>query len=196
MKQYQEKNGKTGLSLSLHPRLCGMGGKLRKVKGSTCANCYAFRGRIHFGNVIASLMRNYDQYLTDPNWVEHQAERIGNAKLFRWFSRGDLLSYSMLLDIVDVCKLTPNTRHWLPTKEVRYLAQFKREGRQYPDNLCVRLSSFMVDKPHSKLLLSKLGVGTHNVSTKKWDCEAKECGDCDTCWDRSVECITFKLKTR
>jgi hypothetical protein len=43
-------------------------------------------------------------------------------KWFRWHDAGDVQNLDQhMAKIIEVCKLTPDTKHWLPTQERQYL---------------------------------------------------------------------------
>jgi hypothetical protein len=58
--------------------------------------------------------------------------------------------------IIEVCKLTPDTKHWLPTQE----RQFLPAPEDVPDNLVIRLSRSKIDGPSSKAWSHESGVTT------------------------------------
>ena len=41
-------------------------------------------------------------------------------KEFRWFDSGDIFSIEFLKALIEVCKKTPNTTHWIPTTTWNY----------------------------------------------------------------------------
>ena len=108
----------------------------------------------------------------------------------RWFDSGDLDSVDMLACIVKVARLTPDIRHWLPTRESGIVKQYREQGGTIPRNLRIRLSSTMVgDAPVSSA--KRLGVSTSTVhkageSYVGHQCPAPDqggnCGDCRHCW--------------
>ena len=50
-----------------------------------------------------------------------------------------------LKNIFEVCKRTPETKHWMPTREVKFLKD-NGPGRTVPTNLIIRISSHMIDQ--------------------------------------------------
>ena len=125
---------------------CKTGAKLVKVPGSVCAGCYALKGRYRFKNVQAALSRRL-QALQDPRWVSAMVTLIKDQDWFRWHDSGDIQSVEHLKNIFEVCKLTPDTRHWLPTQERQYLPA---DPATVPSNLIIRLSGSKVDGPAPK----------------------------------------------
>ena len=64
------------------------------------------------------------------------------SKVFRWHDSGDVQDAAHLIKIIAVCKFTPETSHWLPTRE----AWIKDHMPHCPDNLVIRFSAPMVDQ--------------------------------------------------
>ena len=93
-----------GYSLSAFK--CKVGSKLREVLNSTCANCYALKGRYIFPNVQEALDRRMDKLQNNPKWVDAMIYLIlhycTKTKVFRWHDSGDLQSVGQLIYIVTV----------------------------------------------------------------------------------------------
>ena len=123
-------------SYNLPAVACQTGAKLREVPGTPCYGCYAFKGRYNFPNVKDALTRRLES-ITHLHWVEAMATLIQGKKHFRWHDSGDLQSVHHLKKIFQVCKLTPETMHWLPTQERQFLPL---QGSSIPKNLIIRLS--------------------------------------------------------
>ena len=166
---------------------CITGAKLVKVPGSVCAGCYALKGRYRFPNVQAALNRRLKS-LDHPDWIRAMVVLIDNAPWFRWHDSGDLQGPEHLKKIFEVCKLTPKTRHWLPTRETGMLKLMDPDI--IPPNLIIRLSGHMIDGNNSTFW-----PWTSSVSTKTKSCPAQDqgnqCKDCRACWDRSVPNVTY-----
>ena len=166
---------------------CITGVKLQQVAGSVCAGCYAMKGRYRFRNVKEALDRRL-QALTDPRWVEAMVTLITGQAWFRWHDSGDIQSPEHLKNIFEVCNRTPETRHWMPTREVRFLKLMDPDV--VPKNLIIRISSHMVDQgPVS------FWPWTSTVVTAGKTCPAaeqnNECKDCRQCWDRSDKNVAY-----
>ena len=166
---------------------CITGAKLVKVPGSVCAGCYALKGRYRFPNVQAALNRRLKS-LDHPDWIRAMVVLIDDAPWFRWHDSGDLQGPEHLKKIFEVCKLTPKTRHWLPTRETGMLKLMDPDI--IPPNLIIRLSGHMIDGNNSTFW-----PWTSSVSTKTKSCPAQDqgnqCKDCRACWDRSVPNVTY-----
>ncbi len=176
-----------GPSYNLPATQCITGAKLAKIPGSVCHGCYALKGRYRFNNVKAAMARRLEA-LGHPDWIAAMTVLIKGEPVFRWHDSGDLQSPEHLKAIFEVCKNTPETRHWMPTREARFRRLMDPEV--IPKNLIIRFSSHMVDQQP---------VGwwpwTSTVSTGGKTCPAKdqgnECKSCRACWDRNVSNVTY-----
>lgn len=184
---------------STSAKSCKRGSKLNRVKGSVCSKCYARKGNFARPTVQLGLNARMDA-MSNPKWVEAMVlvlqfkEHSGH---FRWFSSGDLQDLTDLIKICEVCRGTPHIKHWLPTHEIGILGEFKRAGFKYPDNLVIRLSADMIDKPVNLTVTRKLGVLAGNVSTTQFNCPSSKqenmCQMCRMCWDKKTEAVTYKF---
>ena len=173
-------------SYNIPAAACQTGQKLAKIPGTPCFKCYADnRGRYRFPNVKDALIRRLES-LGHRDWIPAMAVLIKGKKFFRWHDSGDLQSVQHLINIFEVCKLTPDTMHWLPTQERRYLPINWR----HPKNLVIRLSNA---KNNSK----PGNAWTHwsTVVDSGGDCPASKqgniCGSCRRCWDPEVKHVTY-----
>jgi len=179
-------------SYNLPARACQTGAKLRQVPGTPCWGCYAFKGRYNFPNVKDALTRRLES-LNHPQWIEAMAVLIKGKKFFRWHDSGDLQGPEHLKNIFEVCKLTPETQHWLPTQE-RKLLQFLDPGI-IPTNLIIRLSNAKNDtKPgnawdHWSTVVTKPRAG-HVCPAPE---QGNECGSCRACWSKDVHEVQYKI---
>ena len=179
-----------GLSYSLPAWECKTGARLRKVKNSVCAGCYALKGNYTRYPAIKAAQYVRLKAITGPRWVDSMVAQIKRQKFFRWHDAGDIQSMDHLNKIFEVCKLTPETRHWMPTREAQFLNQIKPEA--VPKNLIIRMSSHMIDqKPVT------FWPWTSTVTSKKEgaSCPAPKqggkCGDCRSCWDRNTPNVEY-----
>ena len=104
--------------------------------GSTCAGCYALKGRYRFPNVKKALNRRLAA-LQDPRWVSGMIALIKGRPVFRWHDSGDIQSAQHLKNIFEVCKQTPDTKHWLPTREAQFLKIFRsrRSSKKFKNSI-------------------------------------------------------------
>ena len=179
-----------GLSYSLPAWECKTGSKLRKVKGSVCASCYALKGNYTRYPAIKAAQYRRLEAIRSPLWVGAMALLINSkkSKEFRWHDSGDVQDEEHLLKIFAVAKLTPQVKHWMPTREA-WVKHFLPEA---PDNLVIRFSGQMVDQP-----AIASWPHTSTVSTKPEDrtCPApdqnNECRDCRKCWNPEIKNICY-----
>ena len=174
-------------SINLPATACITGAKLVKVAGSVCSGCYALKGRYRFKpNKLA--MERRRQALTDARWIQAMTAVITGHKYFRWHDSGDLQSVEHLKNIFEVCKRTPSTQHWLPTREARFLKLMDPEI--VPKNLIIRLSGHMVDGKNATWW-----PWTSSVTSKHGTCPAPyqggKCVKCRTCWDRLTPNVIY-----
>ena len=176
-----------GPAFNLPASRCITGAKLVKIPCSVCHGCYALKGRYRFPNVQNALERRR-QALSSPQWVEAMTGLVQGHDFFRWHDSGDLQSLEHLKNIFEVCRRTPNTKHWLPTREAQILKQVQPED--VPKNLIIRFSSHMIDQGPVTAW-----PWTSTVVTQDKTCPAAEqdntCGSCRACWNRDVKNIAY-----
>ena len=182
-----------GKAWNISAKECGVGSALRKVPGSVCSKCYALKGRYQFQNVQNALDRRLDEMLNSPTWTTDMADAITreSPEYFRWFDSGDIQDGDHLDKIAEVCRLTPDTQHWLPTKEYKIAMKWLK-ANQKPANLTVRLSAHMIDGQAP----TGYGLPTSTVVTNgSTTCPAKkqgnQCGDCRACWQPDVQNVAY-----
>ena len=178
-------------SYGLPAQKCNVGGKLRKIEGSTCFDCYAYdRGMYVMPNVKTAQERRLAA-ISRPDWVRQMAIALGNKPFFRWHDSGDIQSEKHLNDIIEVVKLTPHIQHWLPTREAGLVAKLK----EIPDNLTIRVSAAMVDGPRPKRFANTSTVHKKLIPINSHICPAPKqegkCGDCRACWDSAVPNVSY-----
>ena len=181
-----------GPSYNLPATRCLTGAKLAKIPGSVCHGCYALKGRYRFTNVKDAMQRRLES-LTHPRWVEAMTYLIQTHKQgqhFRWHDSGDIQSSWHLKQIFEVCNRTPETRHWLPTRERKFLPL---SPDSIPKNLKLVMSDHMVDQSTPvKSWPYTSGVTTaHAAVTCPAPKQGNQCKSCRACWDRSVKRVVY-----
>ena len=176
-----------GLSYSLPAWECKTGSKLRKVKGSVCASCYALKGNYTRYPAIKAAQYRRLEAMKSPLWVTAMAAVIKRQKWFRWHDAGDVQDQQHLNKIFEICRLTPDTNHWLPTRE----AWIKDHLASKPDNLVIRFSPPMVNQrapeswPNSSMVVNK---GYHTCPAPA---QGGKCLDCRQCWDPDIKVVSY-----
>jgi len=211
-------------SFNLSALHCKTGSKLAKIKGSVCYGCYALKGRYAQYKHPINMMPKTDK-INHKLWVPSMVYLInhqGNQrdkKYFRWHDSGDIQSLEHLKKIVKVCELTPDVRHWLPTREYKIVRDFLH-WESFPDNLTVRLSAHLIDEKAPKVIECQTSTVNKNKPALGVNCKAYRtnkdkkvlsdetfqaltkqekskqgfgnCGDCRLCWDKSIDNISYK----
>lgn len=176
---------------------CITGGKLREVNGSVCASCYACKGRYRFDNVQNAQYRRFNS-LCHTLWVDAIVASVQGLgiEFFRWHDSGDLQGAWHLKNIVEVAKLCPKTKFWLPTKEKAIVLRYLTDHGAFPKNLVVRVSAAMIN---GTIDTKGMGFLASSVVTdkEKATCRAFEnggvCGACRKCWDPKVKDVSYPL---
>ena len=174
-------------SYNLPAVACITGAKLARVPGTTCHGCYALKGRYRFKKTKEAMARRL-RALVHGSWTAAMVTLITGHKYFRWHDSGDLQGPSHLIKILNVCKATPDTMHWLPTREHKLLSLMDPDI--IPKNLMIRVSATKVNGP-----APRWWPWTSTVSTTTKSCPAPDqggkCKSCRACWDRSVSNVTY-----
>ena len=188
-----------GYAYNLPATRCNVGSKLVKVSGTVCDGCYALKGRYRFRNVKEALERRYQAAKNNPGWIYGMVYLIQATKHkeFRWHDAGDLIDLQHLLRIFEVCKLTPDVKHWLPTREAQILSNI--DPRMVPDNLIIRLSATKVDGPAPKswpgtatVVTDVIGPPTATVGARcPAPMQGNTCQDCRACWDKKIKNVSY-----
>ena len=177
-----------GLSYSLPAWACQTGSKLRKVKTSPCYGCYALKGNYTRYPAIKIAQYRRLAAIKMEGWTRAMAVQILKQKYFRWHDAGDVQSHEHMAKIIEVCKLTPNTKHWLPTQERQYLPA----PEDVPANLIIRLSRSKVDGPAGNAWTHDSGVTTQEGERT---CPAPDqggaCKDCRACWNKDIKSVIY-----
>ena len=175
-----------GLSYSLPAWECITGAKLRKVKGSVCAGCYALKGNYTRYPAIKKAQYYRLDSLVRDSWTTAMVTQIKRQKWFRWHDAGDLQSVDHMNKILEVAKLTPDTNHWLPTQERPYLPA----PEEVPSNLVIRLSGSKIDGPRSTAWAHTSSVVTTGASCPA-PSQGGKCRTCRACWTKSVKHVSY-----
>lgn len=168
---------------------------MAKHEGTICSKCYARKGRYVFANVQNALRRRFNS-LSDPRWVEAMSFLINGEQYFRWHDSGDIQSIEHLKNIAEVCVRTPDTLHWLPTREYAIVKSYIEKGNLVPKNLVLRLSATKLSGKPPIELAKQLKLVVSSVAKEGYNCKAPEqkgkCGDCRMCWDKKVFDVCYK----
>ena len=168
---------------------CKTGKQLQNVEGSTCYGCYALKGCYVFKVVQEAQYRRLNS-IRHPFWVRAMVHLLQSkkSKFFRWHDSGDVQDLKHLAKIFKVARLTPDVKHWMPTRE----AWVKPYLDRAPANLVVRFSMPMIDQ---EAAASWPNTSTVVTDEAKRTCPAPEqdnsCKDCRACWNPEVKNIAL-----
>lgn len=199
-----------GRSYGLDAFRCIRGSELARVPGSTCEGCYARNGFYKtWTPAIVARQRRHDG-LDHPRWTDAMVLLITHQcredPWFRWHDSGDVQSMQHLANIVEVCRRTPNVRHWLPTREYGFVEELIAAGVALPGNLVIRLSALMRDQratvpaklkhlPTSTVHTGLVQVRVGRKRSNSIACRAPErdgqCQSCRACWSLKVRNVSY-----
>jgi len=186
-------------SISLNAKNCKTGSKLAKKKGSVCYGCYALKGCYQFP-VVQDAMARRMNFFNHKDFIPIMIWLLSKKDFFRWFDSGDVQSVIMALNILEICKETPKTKHWIPSKEYKIWREaikiWLNIHKKLPDNVCLRMSSPNIDQEPLK--------GFENTSTVHKDKKAfgleciaykqnGKCLDCKACFNKKVKNVSYPL---
>jgi len=174
-----------GLSYSLPAWECKTGSKLRKVKGSVCASCYALKGNYTRYKAIKAAQYDRLEKIKNSLWVAAMVVQVKRQKYFRWHDAGDVQDLEHLNKIYSVCKLTPEVKHWMPTRE----AWIKNYLYNKPKNLVIRFSPPMIGQRNDSWPNSSMVV--ESGATCPAPKQNNSCGECRACWDPLVKVVSY-----
>ena len=176
-----------GLSYSLPAWACQTGAKLRKIPTSPCFGCYAMKNNYTRYPAIKEAQYRRLDAINHPQWVEAMVTQIKRQKWFRWHDAGDLQSKEHMQKIIEICKLTPDTKHWLPTQERQYLPA----PEEVPDNLIIRLSAAKVDGTAGNAWSHSSTVVTDGSPSCPAPTQGGQCLDCRQCWNKEIKNVSY-----
>jgi len=174
-----------GLSYSLPAWECKTGSKLRKIKGSVCSMCYALKGNYTRYKAIKDAQYRRLKAMRSPLWSDAMITVIKRQKWFRWHDAGDVQDLEHLNKIYEICRATPATSHWLPTRE----AWIKDHLDRKPKNLVIRFSPPMMGQQNNSWPNSSMVV--ESGASCPAPSQGGKCGDCRACWNPDIKVVSY-----
>lgn len=168
---------------------------------AACGGCYATDGNYRFKNVIEPRRHNREDWKRDE-WVTEMVAALDNSRYFRWFDSGDVYDLRLAKKILAVMQQTPWCQHWLPTrmyKFSKFLPVF--DAMQALPNVVVRYSSDSITgETIPGKTTSTIVQYFEDASEGMEVCAAYtrdgKCGDCRSCWDKSVPVVAYPAHGR
>ena len=182
-------------SISLDARKCKTGSKLAKKPGTVCNGCYALKGCYVFP-VVKDAMARRLEFFNSPSFIPIMVWLLSSLrkKFFRWFDSGDVQNVIMALNILEICRLTPDIKHWIPSKEYKIWRQALKI-QKLPDNVVLRMSSPNIDQEPLKEFQNTSTVH-ENKKAFGLECIAYKqdgkCLDCKACYDPNIKNISYR----
>ena len=160
-----------------------------------CKGCYATTGNYRFPNVKAPRIHNKDDWKRSE-WASDMIAELDNDRYFRWFDSGDMYALGLAQKIYEVCKATPWTRHWIPTRMHKFpkFAKILAKLNALP-NVVVRFSSDSVIGETVAGKYTSTIIPSADTPTLGKVCEAYQndgkCKSCRACWDKDTALIAY-----
>ena len=161
-----------------------------------CQGCYATKGRYKFGAVKDLREYNMEDWKRS-GWVDAMVKAIGKGKFFRWFDSGDIENEILAEKIVRVCKATPNTKHWIPTRTYK-IPSIQAVLDKMPENVVVRYSSDSViggkvSGSHTSTIIQSEDnfIPSKGYSLCRAFARKGKCKDCRACWSKKVHTVAY-----
>jgi len=173
-------------------------GSINPVTGDlvpACAGCYAVGGNYRFANVKAPRQENREDWKRDA-WVADMAAALRNDRYFRWFDSGDMYDVRLARKILQVMAMTPDVRHWLPTRMHKF-AKFQPvlAAMDALPNVVVRRSSDSVTGAYDARIHGSTIVPDTTPREGVTLCHAAnnagKCGPCRACYSKDVPVIGY-----
>ncbi len=190
-----------GPSWGISPHMCHRGSVLHKQAGTICSGCYARAGRYMMPATVAAMERRYKCSFNE-SWIEAMVFRLKDEPVMRWMDAGDVDERILGL-IMEVCRQTPDTRHWIATRERTLVAEYLKHN-EIPPNVCIRISADFIDQTDKLPWVDGCTVSTvtrdHKVEgafncpvTWSDDPEIDSCdkANCRACWE--VPHVNYRL---
>ena len=161
-----------------------------------CSGCYATTGNYRFPNVKAPREHNREDWKRSE-WVSEMVQELDNDRYFRWFDSGDMYDIRLSRKILEVMRLTPWVRHWLPTRMHKFQKFVSTiDAMEALDNVVVRKSSDSITGATIEGVTTSTIVPTSQDAPKgSVVCEAYtregKCADCRACWSKDTQVVAY-----
>lgn len=161
-----------------------------------CKGCYATTGNYRYPNVKAPRLSNQKDWQR-MGWVSDMVKALENDRYFRWFDSGDMYTLGLAEKILEVMRMTPWCKHWLPTRMHKFPKfSIVLQNMAALPNVSVRFSSDSIYGEFTKGLHGSVIVADPTQTTKAMTlCRAYEnlgkCSGCRACWDKKVKVIAY-----
>ena len=181
-------------SLPVSDEVCkGMKDSKGNIK-PVCVGCYAKKGFYNMPVVKALREHNYKASKA-VTWSNKMIDLVSKELYFRWFDSGDIYSDRFLNDIYIVCRNTPSTKHWIPTKARELFNQDTWKALEALPNVTVRYSSPSIIGTYSVNHRSTVVQALHKSTKDLFYCPASKqegkCKNCRACWNDNIKVVAY-----
>ncbi len=161
-----------------------------------CTGCYAKGGHYRYPKVRHAREENRRDWKRQ-DWVADMVAELDFYRYFRWFDSGDIYHPDLARKILEVVKLTPWIKHWIPTRQhkVPRIRPILEQIAAEP-NATVRYSSDSVTGEYEEIHGSTIIPTTETSDENLTVCMAYankdgKCNRCRKCWDKSIRIIAY-----
>ena len=162
----------------------------------SCQICYAKIGYYRMDNTKGVRQHNKKDW-KNPDWVQVMVNEIKGDKYFRWFDSGDCYHTKLAFKILEVMRLTPETKHWMPTKQYKFL-KFRKifERMNGLSNVAVRYSSDSIvgetiKGEYTSTIIPNSSWPIENVKICHAYKRKGKCGFCRICWNKAIKTVAY-----
>ena len=161
-----------------------------------CKGCYAKGGNYRFPKVKQPREENSQDWKREA-WVSDMVKELDNDRYFRWFDSGDIKTPDQARKILDIMKLTPWVKHWLPTRSHKLprIRSILEEMKLLP-GVSVRYSSDSIEGEYESHHGSTIIPSTETSDKALTVCMAyankdNKCNGCRQCWNKDIKTIAY-----
>ena len=174
-----------------------------------CQCCYGAHNRYLHRPVVVKLRERMGDWKR-PEWVLRMVVALLPRKWHRWHDVGDICCPEYAEKLIEVCKKTPYTHHWIPTKtwRVPWAASYLKELASLK-NVTVRWSGtkfvrgrvkefgedvvlggvVLKGRAPAMVDLKMASKGEYVICPAHW--QGNKCGPCRVCWDKDVRMVAY-----
>lgn len=172
----------------------------RACKGSICEKCYAHAQMNRFKSMQPCMANNFNILTTQI--IEKENLPIVNALVFRFESFGDIYNETQVINYFNICKVNPQTRFALWTKNPAIIERAIAQGHEKPENIIILLSSLYINQQADiekwafvDKIFTVYDEKTIEEKQININCGARNCFTCQRCYRKDTEkFINEKLK--
>lgn len=170
---------------------------------AVCSHCFAMAQFKYRTNNVPAFEQN-SRLLSESILPEWQLPHI-NALYFRFEAFGDLINENHIINYMNICRLNPQTKFALWSKNPDIIAKAISDGHKKPDNLIIVYSSFRLNKAEAGIreryaFIDKVFTVYDSEASAKnnnvvINCGGKKCRECLLCYQNNgVATISELLK--